>query len=115
MKKTEKTIIALCLACTLGLASGCSTLTSFFSDPEENEVVLASQELLLPDTRLTLAGQSPDSLANYRLGRGYAAAGRYELAKEHYLLALASANSRDLRQSLSEELEAVDLMIRSLR
>lgn len=58
---------------------------------------------------------NPISLKNYRLGRDYVAAGRYELAREHYLLALASADSPELKTALSNELCAVNLMIKTLR
>lgn len=58
---------------------------------------------------------SADSLYNYKVARNYAAQGRYELAREHYLLALASANDPNLQEVLAGELESVDMMIKSLR
>lgn len=56
-----------------------------------------------------------NALQNYYMGREYIAYGRYELAREHYLLALASAQREDLRDSLEYELDAVDKMIQTMR
>jgi hypothetical protein len=58
---------------------------------------------------------APDSIAHYLLGRDYAASGRYELAREQYLLALAAADNREMQQSLMQELDSVNMMIKSLR
>lgn len=59
---------------------------------------------------------NPLCLQQYTLAREYSAAGRYELAREHYLLAYAAAGDDALlRDMLAKELNAVDLMIRSLR
>lgn len=55
------------------------------------------------------------ALNNFYMGRDYAAQGRYELAREYYLLALASARNDQLRQSLVYELNAVDRLIKTLR
>lgn len=60
-------------------------------------------------------GGNEVSLLNYRIARDYAADGRYELAREHYLLALAAAGTPELRNSLARELSGVDKMIKSLR
>ena len=54
-------------------------------------------------------------LHNYELARYYAVAGRYELAKEHYLLALASAENPRLRGILASELDGVEKMIYTTR
>ena len=66
------------------------------------------------DTALTSG--NPICLQNYKTAREYSSAGRYELAREHYLLAYAAAGDDTvLRDALARELEATDLMIRSLR
>ena len=68
------------------------------------------------DTGLALTVRNPISLENYRAAREYSSAGRYELAREHYLLAYAAAgDDAVLRGILQKELKAVDLMIRTLR
>lgn len=56
-----------------------------------------------------------DCLRSYKAARDFTAAGRYELAKEHYLIALASANTPALQDALVKELDSVNLMIKSLR
>lgn len=68
-----------------------------------------------PGSGVALIRESPVSLHNYRVAREYAVSGRYELAREHYLLAYASAEDAAVRDMLARELEAVDLMIRTLR
>ena len=63
-----------------------------------------------------MTGRNPICIQNYRIARQYSSAGRFELAREHYLLAYAAAgDDPQLRDTLARELNAVDLMIRSLR
>jgi hypothetical protein len=70
------------------------------------------------------AGESAafDSLAdtkatthNWQLARDYERQMRYELARQHYLLALASCRSESTQAQLRRELESVDLQIRTMR
>ncbi|MDR3074292.1 MAG: hypothetical protein LBV01_06180 [Deltaproteobacteria bacterium] len=69
-----------------------------------------------PGKDVALTAHNPVSLHNYRVAREYSVAGRYELAREHYLLAYAAAEGdAPLRDTLSKELKAVDSMIRALR
>lgn len=66
----------------------------------------------------TLAAAVPYNevcLHNYQLARYYAVSGRYELAKEHYLLALASAENPYMRGVLASELDGVEKMIYTTR
>jgi hypothetical protein len=89
--------------------------------------VLMAAVLLLPagcawwksggDARAVAAiGHNPVSLSCYKAGRIYSAQGRYELAREQYLLAYAAAEGDSaLRADLERELTAVDMMIRTLR
>ena len=69
----------------------------------------------LSSERTAVVPHDPNSLWNMKLGREYAAAGRYELAKEHYLMALASCSDTETRTIVSHELHAVDLMIQTQR
>ncbi|GHV53079.1 hypothetical protein FACS1894206_03060 [Deltaproteobacteria bacterium] len=65
---------------------------------------------------VALVKQNPVSLHNFRIAREYAASGRLELAREHYLLAYAAAEDDALLQDmLRNELKTVDLQIRALR
>lgn len=93
--------ILIILCCTLILVlSGCGSSTSKSSRPGAD---------------VALVAENPVSLHNYRTAREYAASGRYELAREHYLLAYASAEDATVKEMLAKELKAVDLMIHSLR
>jgi len=56
------------------------------------------------------------SLLNYKTAREYSAQNRFELAREHYLLAYAAAgDDPTLRESLRQELHSIDLMIKTMR
>ncbi len=67
------------------------------------------------NAEVAVVNQHPDSVWNLKMGRDYAADGRFELAKEHYLLALAAAQDPDMRRMLNNELQSVDLMIQTMR
>lgn len=58
---------------------------------------------------------SDEALANWHQARYLQAQGRYELAREHYLLAYAAARGDNVRTALAQELYAVDLQIKTLR
>ena len=61
----------------------------------------------LADTRATTQ--------HWKLARDYERQMRYELARQHYLLALASCRSESTQTQLRRELESVDLQIRTMR
>ncbi len=52
---------------------------------------------------------------HWELAMDYKYDGRYELARQHFLLALATCNSTELRDTLKRELQSVDLQIRTMR
>ncbi|MDR0465761.1 MAG: hypothetical protein LBH94_00210 [Deltaproteobacteria bacterium] len=52
---------------------------------------------------------------NWNLARDYELQMRYELARQHYLLALASCRSESTQAQLKRELESIDLQIRTMR
>ena len=60
-------------------------------------------------------GPDADSRGNLQLARGYMAQGRYELAKEHYLLALAANTNPKLRPAIAAGLQSADAMIQTQR
>ncbi|SHN66273.1 hypothetical protein [Desulfovibrio litoralis] len=64
---------------------------------------------------LTSLPYSPETVTNIERARTFASEGRYELAKEHYLLALSANRNPDLNDLLAEELHSVDLMIKTMR
>ncbi|MDR1125457.1 MAG: hypothetical protein LBM64_05265 [Deltaproteobacteria bacterium] len=115
--KSVKHLALLGLAGLLAFTgTGCSAISSFFANNDAEQSAARSNALTVGGNESLYASPyTPDSLANYRLGREYAAAGRYELAREHYLLALAAANDRGMQDALVSELKSIDMMIKSLR
>lgn len=65
--------------------------------------------------RAVLTNYDANCLWNLQVGRDYVAQGRYELAREHYLLALASSGDPETRQLIGHELQSVDTMIKTQR
>ena len=87
------------------------TLGGCFSKQET-----ASTGNTVPEADLALTSHNPISLLNYRQARVYAAQGRYELAREHFLLAYAAAEGDGaLRGMLQREIKGVDMMLRTIR
>ena len=87
-------------------------------------VLLCGFALAQPGHVRTAAAASAvfDSLADtkatthhWKLARDYERQMRYELARQHYLLALASCRSESTQTQLRRELESVDLQIRTMR
>jgi len=110
MKEEERMharIITSLLCCTaLFILSGCGIFKG--ADP--------SEATTRPDMDVALTSHNPVSLQNYRTARTYSAEGRFELAREHYLLAYAAAEGDAvLRVTLERELRAIDMMIKTLR
>ncbi|MDR0827603.1 MAG: hypothetical protein LBN33_06980 [Desulfovibrio sp.] len=52
---------------------------------------------------------------NLYQGRAYAAQGRFEMAKEHLLLALAQSTDLETRRVVANELKGVEMSILTLR
>ena len=52
---------------------------------------------------------------HWKLARDYERQMRFELARQHYLLALASCRSEPTQAQLRRELESIDLQIRTMR
>ncbi|MDR2892304.1 MAG: hypothetical protein LBV80_04375 [Deltaproteobacteria bacterium] len=109
--KTNQLLKLTLLGTSLLALSGCGLFSG--STDAQNEAALAAPRLTAE--AVSVSSYTPASISNYKLGREYAAAGRFELAREHYLLALAAANDKDLQDALVAELHSVDLMIKSLR
>ena len=97
MRHLIRIFLLACAFSCMALLAGCS-MKSWFSDE-----------------RTVVVDHDPNSLWNLKVGRDYVAQGRYELAKEHYLMALASSNDHELRNVITQELAAVDLMIQTQR
>lgn len=58
---------------------------------------------------------SGETVRYWKMARKYKNQMRYELARQHYLLALASSRSDQTVQRIQRELQIVELQIRSLR
>lgn len=72
-------------------------------------------KLFEPEDKMVVIQDSPEALWSLRSGREYVGEGRYELAREQYLNALAASSDPQTRAVISRELETVDLMIKAQR
>ena len=97
LTKKALSTASLLMLLLLGGLPGCSYVPYFSSE------------------RAAVVPHDQTSLWNLKLGREYTAEGRYELAKEHYLMALASCSDSETRTIVDHELHAVDLMIQTQR
>ena len=96
-KSTPMRKVTFTILCTLLLIFGlCSTVLA-----ESGQTVIVSQ--------------NPVLLLNLQRGREFALNGRYELAREHLLMALAASQDRRTRTLVAQELDTVELMIKTLR
>jgi len=59
--------------------------------------------------------ESDETVDNWMLARRYQAEGRYELAKQHYSLALSAVRTESSLQQLQREMYALDMQIRAVR
>lgn len=92
--------LALLMATLLGVLGGCATISSYL--PKR-----------APAIRMT--AESDETVVNWTQARHYQAAGRYELAKHYYLLALSAVRTQSALEQLQRELYAVDMQIRTMR
>lgn len=78
-------------------------------------VLLFAALLMGCSTHVTSIPESTQTMASWRDARNFQAEGRYELAKQQYQLALATARTPDSQTALQRELQAVDRMLQTLR
>ncbi len=57
----------------------------------------------------------PETKRNLSFAKKYEKERRYELARQHYLLALSTSNTTTLRDTIRRDLEMIELKIRTLR
>ena len=96
--------IVLCLTAALML-SGCSSA-----------MLAGKKEPARPVQKKVVASPySANSMQNLYIGRQYVAEQRYELAREHFLLALASAENENMREQLVTEITSVTRLLETLR
>lgn len=65
--------------------------------------------------RLTTIPDSAEAMANWQTARNFQAQGRYELARQYYVVALAASRSPETQTVLKRELDATERMIQALR
>ena len=88
-------------------------ITLLISLPGCSKDVPAPQAV--PRQRFSAPPYHQNTVQNFTLARIYMSRGRYELAREHLLLALSSARDETMRSQLAFELEAVEKMIATRR
>ncbi len=66
-------------------------------------------------TRVAVTPEAEETIFNWTQARDYQAQGRYELARQYYLVALAAARTPETQQTLQRELDSVDRMIEAMR
>ena len=62
-----------------------------------------------------VTAENAETIDTWMTARRYQAEGRYELAKQYYSLALASARTQSALDQLTRELYTVDMQIRTMR
>lgn len=70
------------------------------------------QKTVHPDT---VPGDSAETTRHWNIARKYKTQMRFELAKQHLLLALSACRSDITMQRIQRELQIVELQIRSMR
>ena len=65
--------------------------------------------------RFTAVPETGSTLSDWVIARGYQSQGRYEMARQYYVLALANARTPDSQVALRQEIEAVERQIQAMR
>ncbi|THB71833.1 MAG: hypothetical protein D6E12_00555 [Desulfovibrio sp.] len=100
MKSSLLTLIALALLASAGLA-GCSAGVQYTGGNQDAEIAGAPYH--------------EHAMQNLLLGRRYMAQGRYELARERFLIGLAAAQNPEMKRILAQEVQGCDMMVQSQR
>ena len=98
------------VALLLVLASSPASAVNLWDQPIESASVGPSSNN--PDR---LPRDSQQVAYHWKQARDYQNLRRYELARQHFLLALSACRSEDTRDRLQRELQIVDLQLRTLR
>lgn len=78
-------------------------------------LALACGPCLTACSQIAVTAEADETIDTWMAARRYQAEGRYELAKQYYSLALASARTQSALDQLQRELFSVDLQIRTMR
>jgi hypothetical protein len=65
--------------------------------------------------RYTAVPETGSTLSNWAIARGYQSQGRWEMARQYYVLAMADARTPDSQVALKQEIEAVERQIQTMR
>ncbi len=126
MKSTIKSIMsnyiykacALCLSACVVLAVSTASAQSLttYDKTYDNTYKSGYQSTASHDPVYINSRSVPDvARAHWQIANKYKAERRYELSRQHYLMALAHSNTAALRDTLQKELQVVELLIRTLR
>lgn len=79
-------------------------------------IILMFSALLMGCSKhVTVLPENSQTIAYWRDARDYQAAGRLELAKQYYQLALASARTPDAQTALEREIVSVNRAMQAMR
>jgi len=65
--------------------------------------------------KYTSVTETAPTLSNWTIARSYQAQGRFEMARQYFVLALANALTPDSQVALRQEIEAVERQIQAMR
>jgi hypothetical protein len=65
--------------------------------------------------KYTAVTETGSTLSNWTIARHYQAQGRYEIARQYYVLAIADARTPDSQVALRQEIEAIERQIQAMR
>ncbi len=66
-------------------------------------------------SKVVAVAESEETIANWQIAQGLQAEGRYELARQYYALALATALTKSAVSQIERALAGVDLQIKTMR
>ena len=78
-------------------------------------LTLACGPCLTACSQVAVTAEADETIDTWMAARRYQAEGRYELAKQYYSLALASARTQSALDQLQRELFSVNLQIQTMR
>lgn len=116
MKAIQKKIVpvawalmgALVCAGALSPAQAMSTWDTPDTAPQQQQ----QPKRVHPDER---PYDTADTTVHWNKAREYQRQQRFELARQHYLLALATCRTEETRDRLQRELQVIDLQLRTMR
>lgn len=118
MKAIQKTIIPVAaalvgaIACVSLLCASQAQAMSTWDTPDAAPQQQQQPRRLHPDER---PYDTADTTVHWDKARQYQRQQRFELARQHYLLALATCRTEETRDRLQRELQIIDLQLRTMR